>query len=143
MVLLRKLYIAIDVSLIAGCSSVNKSISTVVSQSPSSSAPESTQTLVPTSSEAADWINVANSEDGRFVDIDSNSVRYSRSLATYRLRLRLSASNGDGISMYGSEQLMDCGSGAYQETRILGFNDQGSVVFEKQDGLNAPIQVIK
>lgn len=137
---LQKLYLAIAVSLIAGCSSAHKSTSNVVQKSSAPTASKSAEALVPASSETTDWVNVASSEDGMLADFDSKSVKYSGSLVAYRLRLSLPRANESGISMYGAEQLMDCESGAYQDMRVLGFNEQGTVVFDKQDGLDSPVQ---
>lgn len=140
MVILRKLCLVI-LLLIVGCSNSSERNSKTIQKSPALAASSAaTKAIVPASSKTTDWINVASSEDGIFVDFDAESVKYSDQLVAYRLRLRLPRSNETGISMYGSEQLMDCASGAYQDMKVLGFNEQGELVFDKQDGLDAPIQ---
>ncbi|MGI2904253.1 hypothetical protein [Tolypothrix sp. VBCCA 56010] len=98
--------------------------------------------VLPAHAQSTNWVNIANSKDGKSFDIDLSSVERFDSIVGYRTRIRLSRPDSNGTVLSAYQQITDCDSGTSQTVGIVSLNRQNRIIFNEQYD-NAPIEQIK
>ena len=73
------------------------------------------------------WMSIGVSDQGNHLDIDTQSIRPTKSFITYRSRI-LFANPQNGMAIAVNQQVMDCRSGVYQVIEEVTLTNQGKVI---------------
>ncbi|MEH2005829.1 surface-adhesin E family protein [Nostoc sp.] len=99
-------------------------------------------TALPSYAQSMNWVNVASSNDGTKLDVDTNSIHRSGSLVGYSIRMRYPRPDKIGAVIGGIQEIADCNSGVFQVQESIAFNRQNMIVFNQKYN-NAPVQQVE